>query len=1020
MHWPLLARRRAGWTRLLLLPLLTGLLATSVALTPPAHADDVSVDENRLRYQLFVGNERINVLGNAFWIRAAEQAWLLDYRTQHPSATQEQLVQQLAWYDNLLRQRGLYDGIEKPWYQVIAGTLQALTDAGIPVASGVTSALRSLMEATLGADLANYTSVMDQVTGAWQTYGNIQQFNVVVDAILQRVIATADSDRTFGNARDAFFGALSRASVYNTVEQFLADPVLSTWINSNAIIDMLQSGAIDRAALLQLVRDQFGQLGIRLDDLRNTQVSTMIQDGNTYRVVENGQRGNQAAYAAALERARQTEQTLVGARAGVYVISTLAGFLDPTLGRQVNILGTTAVQVATAINTYLPTIVGLGIGQALTSLSTVVLTGNLLGAVMTLLPLFIDSGPSPDQMILDGIHRLREDVARLGENMNDRFNRVERGLNTIYNDMMTQFDQVIELLSGITGYLSQMGHTLVSLQSRLDELGQRLYDALDAIQQRDLKEQINYAIGYQQRYNRPLPDADFIRAENRFQFYATTVSRDSVSTAPIQQYGRVSNIDIDPNLAGSELARNLGYLTWLANYRFGYGIQPRNLPNPLVWSLAGRAYARLIVENPAIAATIAPQPGVRGTGAELDTLVRQLSQPAGGTTNALFTQLVSNYRGAVQAVSNLLRNERNLVVNGRSINIFGDAWQSGTAPATPSTMPSCGGTTPLTTTGNTPLSGLPNPVYSALAGYRGGPGMPRLENCYEFEVRDTGMAIRNRNMVEYGALDVTVNTRLRLSDTDPWRVVRSVKASNVWTGTLCTTYWYTGDTVCDDPEYTVTRGWDATYKAKVQAVAPVLVNAAVDGIAAAVTGYLRADAQRYFAIVSSRLGQPSDLRNAVTAMTGAATLLRAYTRMAFPKALDADDLMSGMLVGDRSIFSESPDGPMVSATYQVASARYQPCASGQTTGCTQSDRLYQPLWQQPYLTEGLAAPAGVSLPGEPVGDALVSSAIARVTVLSERLAVHSQRIAANQHAEGLPLFEEVASRLSLAESLVRL
>ncbi|MGH8938431.1 MAG: hypothetical protein ACRDV2_03680, partial [Actinomycetes bacterium] len=111
--------------------LVVGLFATSVALTPPARAADVGVDENRLRYQLFVGNERINVLGNAFWIRGAEQAWLLDYRALHPEATQEQLVQQLAWYDNLLRQRGLYDGIERPWYQVISGALQALADAGI-------------------------------------------------------------------------------------------------------------------------------------------------------------------------------------------------------------------------------------------------------------------------------------------------------------------------------------------------------------------------------------------------------------------------------------------------------------------------------------------------------------------------------------------------------------------------------------------------------------------------------------------------------------------------------------------------------------------------------------------------------------------------------------------------------------------------------------------------------------------------------------------------------------------------
>ncbi|HEY0637930.1 MAG TPA: hypothetical protein VGD67_09805 [Pseudonocardiaceae bacterium] len=1004
----------------MLLPLVLGLLAASVTLTPPAARADVTLDENRLRYQLFVGNERINVMGNAFWIRAAEQAWLLDYRAEHPEATQEQLVQQLAWYDNLLRQRGLYDGIEKPWYQVIAGTLQALTDAGIPVASGVTSALRSLMDATLGADLAEFTTTMDQITGAWQTYGNIQQFNTVVDAILQRVVSTADQDRTFGNARDAFFGALSRASVYNTAEQFLADPVLATWINTQAIIDLLQSGSASQEALLTLVRAEFGRIGVKLDELRNGQLATLFQTSGAHPVVENGQRGTAAAHAAAQAQARANEQLIEAARAGVTIVSTLAGFLDPKLGKQVALLGNAAVQIASAINKYLPTIAGLGIGQALTSLSTVVLTGNILGAVMTLLPLFVNAGPTPEQVILQEVQRLREDVQRLGQTMGDRFNRVERGLNTIYNDMMVQFDRVIDLLDGITGYLSQMGHTLVTLQSRLDELGARLWDALDAVQQRDLKEEINYAIGFQRRYNRPLPDADFIRAENRFQFYATTVSRDAVSTAPVQQYGRVGNLDIDPNLAGSELPRNLGYLTWLANYRFGYGIQPRTLPNAAVWSLAARAYARLIAENPAVAATIAPQPAVRGTGAELDALVRQLSQPAAGGTNGLFTQLVANYRAAAQGVSTALRTEHNAVLAGRAVNLFRDAWQPAPVPATPGTMETCWGGAPLTAVSTMGHSGLPQPVYSTLAGYRAGPGVPRLATCYSMDVRETHARVFNRNLHQYGAVDVTVQTRLRLSDSDPWRVVRSISAPAVWTGTLCTTYFISGETVCDDPLPTVTRNWDATYRARVQAVAPVLDNAVVDGIGALVTGYLRGEAQRYLDVVSAKLAQPSELRNTATALTGAATLLRAYTRMAFPRALDADDLMSGMLVGDRSIVSESPDGPMVSATYAVARVRFQPCAAGQTTGCTGADRLYQPLWQQPYLTEGLPAPAGVTLPGEPVGDALVSSAIARLTVLAERIQVHSQRIAAGEHVESLPLFEEVSARLSLAESITRL
>lgn len=1017
-----LGRRLRTWLRrtrrTVLAPALAVVIMVPTVLGGVAHAQTGAVDENELRYQLFVGNERINVMGNQFWIRGLEQAWLLDYRATHPSATREELVTQLAWLENRLKEKGVYSDLERPAYQIISGGLQAIIDAGFdPFSAGGASVVKQLLDATLGAQVTTYGSVQDQIAGAWQTYGYIQQLNTVMDAVLRRVIKTADVDPTFGAARDAWFGALSRASVYNTAEQFLADPILATWINSQAIIDLLQAGQVEQSVVVQMIRDQFAQLGVKLDQMRDNQVTTLIQNNTTYKVVENGQRGNAQAHAAALAQSKQNEQLLEAARSGVFVLSTVVGFFDPKFGKQLGILGNAAVQVASAINKYLPTVAGLGLAQALTSLSTVVLTGNLLGAVMTLLPLFIDSGPTPEQLILTEVRKLREDVARLGNNMNDRFNRVERGLNTIYQDMMVQFDKVIQLLADISGQLNQIGHTLVTLQSRLDEIGERLFAALDDVHQNDLRAEVNYALGHQLRYNRALPETDFIRAENLFEYYAVSVSRDSVSTAPITQYGRVQNFDIDPNLAGAELSKNLGYLTWLAGYRFGYGIQARTIPNPAVWSLAARAYGQLIAENPALARTITAQPQIRGTGAEIDALVRQLSQPVNGTTNPLFTSLINNYRSAAQNLSAALRTEHNLVRNGRTINLFDTAWQAAPAPGNVATM-TCGGAA-LSTPDNMQPGGLPNPIYSSLAAYRAGPGMPQLVNCYSLDTYETGVLERPKVVTTYGATDMRVETRFRFTDADPWRVVRSVQA-RMWSGTLCTERLDLGTYKCINPEPGIVAAWDSTNRAKVQAVTPTIHSSVVNGIADTTTSYLRGEAQRYLGAVSAKLAQPTPLRTAVQALTGAATLLRAYTQVGFPMALDNDDLLSAMLVGDKSIISESPDGPMISTTYQVGQIRFQPCANGQTTGCTQADRLYQPLWQQPYLTDGLAAPAGVTLPGEPVGDALISAAMSRLNVFQERVGVYSQQIAAGQHTESLPVFTEVAGRLGVAESVIRL
>ena len=61
-----------------------------------------------------------------------------------------------------------------------------------------------------------------------------------------------------------------------------------------------------------------------------------------------------------------------------------------------------------------------------TSLSTVVMTGsNVLGAVMSVVALFGEGEPTPDQMILEEIVKLRQQVDQLRTEMHDRFDQID-------------------------------------------------------------------------------------------------------------------------------------------------------------------------------------------------------------------------------------------------------------------------------------------------------------------------------------------------------------------------------------------------------------------------------------------------------------------------------------------------------------------------------------------------------------------------------------------------------------------
>lgn len=972
----------------------------------------VEIDHRQMRYRLFAGNERIKVRGNAFYIRALEQGYLIDYRQEHPTATKEELVRKLAEYHQLLRDKGLSDQIYTGGYKIIAGGLQALADAGFnPGSSFAASALKSLLDPTLGAYFSDLASIEDQITGSWQTYDAMRKLKEQIDYLHERVARIADSDRAFGDARDAFFGDLSGFSVYASDDQFLRDPILATWINSDTIISMLQQHIYNDSDLIALVREQFKNLANRLDAERQARLDATIREAGRYPVSEVGERGTVSVYSAALDEANRAEIVLNAGLSAIRLISALASPADSKLAKDIEIFGTGMIQVMSAVNAYRPTVAGLGLGQALGSLSTVALTGNILGAVMTLLPLFMGS-KDPDEAILDELEKLRDDVRRLRDNMGTRFDRIERGLNTVYGDMLYNFDRIIELQTGMGAQIGEIGHALVSLQSKLDELGMRLTEVLEAIQQRELKEQINYALGYRERYHTALPHSDFLHAENQFQFYATNVSLDASSTAPVEQPSHVRNVEIDPALAGQELHRNLGYLTWLASQRFGQPIQPRRLPNPVVWSLAARSYARLIGENTGYASTLTRQPQIRATGAELDQLVREISRPQSGTTNLLFTRLASNYREAVQGLSSALRAEHERVLAGRRVNLFDDVGQAQPALPQQLMMGSVEESGPyvLSTPSNMqPNNLLPASIYTALAAYRVERDNPELTTGFKLDFHETrvvrGQFITNR----YATAGITVQARFRFNQNSEWLILKSV-SKETFNGV-----WFSEDRRTPDDRYyapwvdDIEAQWESSIRPAIEALTPTLNVVNVENVTARTAEYLRAEARRYLTTVSQQLGQPSDLRNAVLDMTGAATLLRAYSQIGFPKALDTDDLFSAMVTGYRSIVCESASAPMISTTFTVANSRFD----------APVDHLYDVLWDQPYLSRGVPTPATITLPGEPVGDALISSASARMNLLEERLAVHSRRLSDGQYLEALALVDEVDARLSLAESLIR-
>jgi hypothetical protein len=407
------------------------------------------------------------------------------------------------------------------------------------------------------------------------------------------------------------------------------------------------SVAISLKDLNELARTEFGKINASIDDLQTTVDSINAKQDVLLDYVLD-ERERRAAQELAEAKAQEHRLKLQIAGSAVNIISTLAGYIDPERGKQISVVGSSLIQVADAYASWTKAVAGLGTLDALTSLSTAAMTGNVIGAVLNVVSLFGPSQPTPEQMILEQIGKLRQQVSELRVEMHDRFDRVDAQLNTIYTTMQDRFDKIDLRLGKIDGNVQEIQQTLVRLDQTLSRIERNSFEFLDATNRRPLLNAINGGLGYQERTGRVMPyQPDFLAYENDFHSWGTLFAYDALSAGPTER--DYSDAAVLAELNAYPLDVNINYLNgWLQ----AHGMQPfanKRLPGPRDWLFASRAYAQLGLEWPEHASQIKPerQAALDAVGRDLEQAMQNISTrltPDGPQGNApLFTEVISYY-----------------------------------------------------------------------------------------------------------------------------------------------------------------------------------------------------------------------------------------------------------------------------------------------------------------------------------------------------------------------------------------
>lgn len=307
---------------------------------------------------------------------------------------------------------------------------------------------------------------------------------------------------------------------------------------------------------------------------------------------------------------------------------------DTKLAEQIDTVGKGAVEIALGVNDL---VVGV-INVAASALS-----GNVVGAVVggiglitkgmgvaeSINGLFFGrtaANTKPEDPVAKQLKAMSAQMTDLKKAMNSRFDRIEDGLDQVFNTMVGGFNAIGARFDNLDQGIADVQGQLTLQSYKLDQLGRNMRALARTDADRTLWNSIDSALGYRQRSGLLFEPGPFDNHASGFYTHAKPMGNafDPIAlgedTGPIEDESVMTRLGssnpsqgfIDPDRPesqlpiGSQLEENVNYLNTLAGSRFGGPLFSQRLPNIRDWSLAARAYARLLTEQPERAPLLPP------------------------------------------------------------------------------------------------------------------------------------------------------------------------------------------------------------------------------------------------------------------------------------------------------------------------------------------------------------------------------------------------------------------------------
>jgi hypothetical protein len=997
---------------------------------------EVALDETGLRNVLFGSAMRIVDHDPAFDRHLVLSAELLGWRAAYPKASAAEILAHLQAVDQATAAAVPAADLERPVEERVPKLLKAVQDN--PAARATSPAFGEIIAAMVGRDMLTWIGVIaDRISGAEQQFNLTYSYSDAQRAVWSAVATAARADQPFREAWNSHIGAALGIDPAASLAQLADLPGFVGLIDVDAVLALQD----DPQAWHAEVMDQFTALLERFDAMRLELIGLLPEhkDGQPAPPNTPGTTLTEPTKAqkdAAKEQEKEIQEGIDGAKAAVDGLAKLAD-LDPEATKQIQGIGTAAAAIATAINKFVTESTLVGVANALGAMAGVALTGNIAAAIAALLPLFTGGGPTIEQVILEEIQNIRQDIAALRARMEERFDRIEKTLNKLYGDMMTQFERLNQSIEVVRQQATDIAHKLVTLESQSQVLGAWMLNAIGDDDLNVMMAPANQYLDYEAKYGIPIPSYtfDYAPAENAMHYGATSMS----SHASFVYTGE-NTAQPDVVLGGIEPT---GAVNYLANYALQYDPnfpQPaQTVPNVSVWGPAARGYAILAMQNPGYAKNVNKARGtdVAGIGQRILNAMLAFSQPRtyGSSipinptyTNRLFAGLMNDYLQRTVAMANNLVDIESQVVNAytvggdpRPFDLFGAPEQAVSKEDLegPDTLARCDSSSAATVPAPFFANGTTLTPALMFARYI----RPNFGNLQDYSACWSNAAWTNIEETSTSSSTKTtykitadLNVTFRQYMTWPGENKVQVRTANGKVNQQVCGWTEPNDGPVVQPPACATTMPNAAQYTQVHGAALHFLpagsasnNAVAESVAHSRMQTFLDNERQFYYEKAFRDFVPT--YRSVKNVNTATSLLRAYTQLGFARALESDEQLRALLYGINSLPANLPDNKILYNTFAFAAANY---ASGTKSALANQPQL-DPFPNNPGCAT--AVQLGV-VTKDPLARCIVLNAQKRQQLLATQYEKHFTEIALHGNQEAPASVTTALADLVLANNFV--